>query len=454
MNKLMIILLAGFVLFSCQLRESVRMSEGVRTQHETGNAAEIAAVKAKLLALPGVQSVEEVAYDTTQFKAAWAIMFEQELLHGDPSKGHFTQKFYLNHKGFDAPMVFNINGYSVPSNGFVSELAPWLDANFIHVEHRYFGESVPESMDYSYLTIEQAAKDHHQIIESLKALYKGNWISTGISKGGQASIFHRSFFPGDVDVTIPYVAPVNLAQEDQRLIDFLDQVGTPECRKAVLDYQRDLLTNYDSSLEAFKTRIAEQKIEFPMSLERAFELSVLEFEFAYWQWTGGENCELIPGHDAGTSDRIEYLFQIDAPGFFTTASIDYFFPFFYQAYAELGMYGYSVDSLEGYLREYKSYVNNYHTFIPEDMSVEYHPETLQKVNRFLLEEGNHFIYIYGENDAWSATAFHPDTKKTDAIAIFKKDGSHFTRINNLSEKQKELVFEKLEQWLGQDLDVE
>jgi hypothetical protein len=435
-------LMVILTLSSCQLGRGI---------HDNGVPGSTEDFLSQLKALPGME-VKEINYDTSFFRAGFEIFFEQYIDHSDPSKGTFTQKFYLNHKDVNAPMVFGINGYSVPNNGFISELVPILDANFIHVEHRYFADSKPDPLDYDYLTIEQAANDHHRIIEALRAIYKGKWISSGISKGGQATIFHRTYFPDDVDVSIPYVAPVNLAVEDERLLTFLDEVGTAECRAKVLEYQRAVLANYDDALDLFKKRAETNNLTFPMGVNKAFELSVMEYEFAYWQWTGGGNCEYIPGADAETETLINQLYMIDAPGFFTTNSIEYFFPFFYQAYAELGMYGYSVDSLKSNLREYDSYVNNYYTFIPDNMNVVYQPETLQKVYKYLEEDANNFIFVYGENDAWSATAFVPVDGKTNSITFFQKDGSHFTRINTLSDDQKEEVYDRLEEWL--DLEIE
>lgn len=436
-SLIMILILSG-----CKLGQTIN-------GYAEGN--DPAAVLERLNTLPGV-SAEIIDHDSLHFTAAFLVFIEQSIDHKDPSKGVFTQKFYLNHRDYKAPMIFSINGYSVPGNGFVSELVPWLDANFIHVEHRYFADSKPASLDYDYLTIEQAAHDHHRIIETLKELYSGKWISTGISKGGQATAFHRKFFPGDVEVSIPYVAPINLAVEDERLATFLDQVGTQACRDRILTFQRTILERYDESLAIFKQKGEEKSLSFPMGWAKAFELSVLEYEFAYWQWTGGENCLAIPGPEADTETLIDEMFTIDSPGFFTTTSIEYFFPFFYQAYAELGMYGYAVDSLDGYLKQYKEYVNNYYTFIPADMEVIYDPKSLQEVNEFLLNDGNEFIFVYGENDAWSATAFIPDQSKTNSITLFKEDGSHFTRINDLAPEQKELVFEKLEEWLGVEIE--
>ncbi len=63
------------------------------------------------------------------------------------------------------------------------------------VEHRYFGESRPDSLYWNLLTVEQAAKDHHKIIETMKMIYDKQWITTGISKGGQTTYIYKYYFP-------------------------------------------------------------------------------------------------------------------------------------------------------------------------------------------------------------------------------------------------------------------
>jgi len=400
----------------------------------------------KLRLLSGVKT-EKLEVCPSQFANAFVLMVEQPIDHFHPETGKFWQKVYLNHKDENKPMIFSLNGYSVPFNGYISELVPVLDANFIHVEHRYFGDSKPESMDYKYLDIQQSAMDHHRIVQILKRIYKGKWISEGISKGGQTVAFHRRFYPDDVDASIPYVAPINAAREDKRLISFLDQIGSPECRSKVLEYQRAVVSDYDAAFELFQQKSISRSYVFPMGIKRAFELSVMEFEFAYWQWSGGEACDSLPGIGNSTEELVDALFAIDAPSFFNKKDMEYFFPFFYQAYAEIGMYGYCVDSLKTHLREYTSYVDNYNTFIPENINIIYNPSALTEVNEY-LSGADRFIFIYGENDAWSATAFVADNVRTNSVTLFQKDGSHMTRIRTLSEDQKKLIYQKLRDWLG------
>ena len=67
----------------------------------------------------------------------------------------------------------------------------------------FFGKSIPDSMKWEYLTVEQAAADLHTINQLFRKIYKGKWISTGISKGGQTTLYFKYFYPEDVDIAIP-----------------------------------------------------------------------------------------------------------------------------------------------------------------------------------------------------------------------------------------------------------
>ena len=148
----------------------------------------------------GIASMEKAQADTL-FEHAWLLWVEQPLDHDDPGKGNFRQRVWLSHRSDGAPVVMVNEGYMAPRN-YTSELAGILEANQVIVEHRYFGQSVPDSIDWNHLTIEQSARDHHRIVEMLKPFYDGKWVNSGISKGGQAAMIHRAFFPDDVDVTV------------------------------------------------------------------------------------------------------------------------------------------------------------------------------------------------------------------------------------------------------------
>jgi len=151
-------------------------------------------------------------------------MIRQALDHSHPEKGSFYQWVQLRHRGFNRPVVMETHGYQMYRGK--NEPEQIMDANCIGVEYRFFGKSVPDTLKWEYLKIEQAAADLHEVNQLLRKIYNGKWFSTGISKGGQTTLFYKYFYPEDVDVAIPYVAPIDNALEDTRIYNFLDTIGT------------------------------------------------------------------------------------------------------------------------------------------------------------------------------------------------------------------------------------
>ena len=50
------------------------------------------------------------------------------------------------------------------------------------------------------------------------------------------SVYHRRFYPDDVDATVAYVAPISFGAPDDRYIDFLANVGTPRMQPGSLGH--------------------------------------------------------------------------------------------------------------------------------------------------------------------------------------------------------------------------
>ena len=202
-------------------------------------AAELGEAGKRLAALPGVSDVE--ALESTTFPEKYVFFIKQQLDGKDASKGTFEQRVVLCHRGFDRPTVLVTEGYSARYalyKGYIEELAKLFDTNIIFVEYRYFEKSMPTPCNWDYLTVENSLDDLHHVNQTLHAMYKGKWIATGISKGGQTTMFYRCFFPDDVDISVPYVAPLNRSVEDGRHEEFLqNKVSTKENRQRVLDFQ-------------------------------------------------------------------------------------------------------------------------------------------------------------------------------------------------------------------------
>jgi len=375
------------------------------------------------------------------------LKIEQPLDHRDPDGKKFHQRLYISHIDPGQPVVLVTAGYDA-NYYYTSEIAAELKCNQIMVEHRYFGESKPDSLDWNYLDTWQAASDHHRIVTMFKSLYPGDWISTGISKGGQSVIYHGYYYPDDVDVRIPYVAPLNYTIEDERIYAFLDQVGNSRARKKVRKFQRMVLKNQEKYLPAFRQFSEKRGYSYDIvgGVEKAFEYCVLEYDFAYWQW-GYVQAKNIPGLAARPMEVIEHMNRVAGFDYFDDAFILEYRPFFYQALTEMGYYGYELDRFEPYLRHVE---NPVFTFtVPPEVEIRFDPELSPAVERYLATDGDNYIYIYGEYDTWSATAV-TSTGITNSRIFIKKEGSHRTRINNMPDNQREEIYRTIEKFLQKE----
>jgi hypothetical protein len=399
----------------------------------------------RLKEIDGIIEIERI--NTRVFQEAFKIGFLQPVNHENESEGYFIQKVYLSHRDFNRPVIFDTDGYVLRQN-LAHELSMMLQTNQIRVEHRYFGESVPDSVvfNWRYLDIYQSARDHHRVVNALRQLYQGKWIGTGISKGGQTAMNHRRFFPDDVDITVAYVAPLNFSDEDVRVEEFLRQVGTDECRDKVLEFQKVLLERREEVLPLFERYVKAAGLEFRLSQQAIYELAVLEFPVSFWQW--GHSCASVPGSNAPSDSLFLFFSRTGSIDFLDSGPKSMLEPAFYQFFTQLGFYGYSTEGLENHL----IHLNNPSLFFlgPQEVKMQFNPFYMKDIENFIQNRAERMIWIYGEIDPWSATLVDPGMNENVKVFI-KPGGSHSTRINNLPEGQKEEVLSLIREWLERDV---
>lgn len=372
---------------------------------------------------------------------AFQLDITQPVDHDNPDGPTFTQRAYLHHSDEIRPMVFGPSGYAVTPNSR-QELAGILECNMLTVTHRFFEEAKPDPYDWDYLTIEQAAADHHHIVDLFNDIYKGVWISSGASKSGQAVLFHKRFWPDDVDATVAYVAPIVFGTRDPRFITFINNVGTAECRQKIENYERLLLQKRDSIIPYFLHWYPDNDLTFSLDTNEAFEYAVLEYHFAFWQFHRTD-CSLIPGDDATYKKLADHLTEVLWMNTFSDYYIEFYKPYVYQALTETGYPAY----ITGHISDLLFYATDpgAEFFFPGTISTTYNPLSINDINNWLKTEGDNIIYIYGEYDPWSAAMFEP-TDETNAIRVIQPQADHSVRIGDLDEKN--LVIETLEEWLG------
>ncbi len=82
----------------------------------------------------------------------------------------------------------------------------------------------------------------------------------------------------------------------------------------------------------------------------------------------------------------------------------------------MGYYGYDISDFKDLLKEVKEPTSR--IFLPKDLNPEFDCCAMQKINTWIQKHGNNMIFIYGEIDAWSATAVEL-TGETNSIKMVK-----------------------------------
>lgn len=256
-----------------------------------------------------VRATKTTSENTTG--AVYEITFKQPIDHKNESAGYFEQKLVLIHRGADRPIVLSTEGYENYTKDNELELTKMYEANQISVEYRYFGESKPTNdTNNTYLNIWQAAADHHAIVQFFKQYYTGRWVNTGASKGGMSAVFHRRFYPNDVDASVPYVAPISFAAPDTRYTSFLNAIGTDTCKANMRAFQirgiqlRDQLA---PMLRDYVNQLYPNTIADVQTAATYTEYFVADFAWGFWQYFGVTDCPNFPNASSNVTAVFNFL---------------------------------------------------------------------------------------------------------------------------------------------------
>jgi len=407
---------------------------------------EIITFKQKLEQLfPNAEITKMEAKD--HFTKVYQLVLNQPLDYDNIEAGTFKQYVYLSHVDVKKPTVLVTEGYN--ANPTTYELSKIFKGNQVQVEYRFYGKSRPDTIPWQYLKNDLAVEDYHQLVRKLKTLYKSKWISTGISKGGETVLIYKSKYPYDVDVVVPYVAPLINTQEDVRTQNHINTIGTEECRRKIINYQRLVLKNRDSILSKITRYAKEKNMSFTqIPIEEALEYAVLEFPFSFWQWGG--NCNSIPDDSASSSELFEVLNSTVGISFYNDQTYDDLLPSYYQHMTELGYYGFDTTPVKDLLIIVHKPTNL--RFAPKNIDVTFNPNYIKEVRDYVENQGNKILYIYGEFDTWGACAPNPKSH-VNALKMVLKGGSHTTRIKDFSSEDKQLIYNKLQNWLGYSVKI-
>ncbi len=402
----------------------------------------------QLTNLDGISDVTPL--ESRIFKEKYVMKIKQNVDGDNADKGTFNQRIFVALKGTDRPTVIVTEGYFADYGyrDYQEELCRLFDANLVLVEYRYFAESTPEPCNWDYLTVDNSLRDLHNVRQTLGKILPGKWISTGVSKGGQTTMFYRATYPNDVDVSVSYVAPLNKSLEDGRHEVFLaKKVGTKAERKTILKAQQEMLKRRDKMMPLFEKFCEERNFKFYLPLEEIFDYCIFEYPFAHWQY--GTPIEQVPPVTASDEELFNHFMTVAGPDYFVYPNR--YLSFDVQAARELGYYGYSLKGLKKWtvVKDTKGYLKK--IMLPEELrNITFDQTLYNRTVKFLKEEDPTHIFIYGETDPWSASGvctWLDCSKKQNMRIYIQPRGSHSSNISSMPEDKKNDIINRITKWL-------
>jgi hypothetical protein len=405
-------------------------------------------IKDRLLAIPGMSLVEEKPYPGYRF---FVLDFTQPVDHRSPAKGTFQQRITVLHKDVSRPTVFYTSGYNVSTTPSRREPTQIVDGNQVSMEYRYFTPSRPSPADWTKLDIWQAASDQHRIFKALKPVYDKKWLSTGGSKGGMTATYYERFYPRDMDGVVAYVAPNDVVNKEDSAYDrFFATVGTKECRDRLNGVQREALVRRESLEKRYETYAADNGYTFHTvgSLDKAYEATVLDYVWGFWQYSLLSDCGTIPA-DAKNATDDELWNTLDTVAgfsFYTDQGLEPYTPYYYQAGTQLGAPTIHFPHIEKQYIRYGYLPPRY--FVPRDIEMNFQPWVMRDVDTWVRDNARRMLFVYGENDPWGAEPFRLGKGARDSYVFTAPGANHGARVAGLIDSEKALATAKILEWAG------
>ena len=406
----------------------------------------------RLGAVPGMRFIGESTNEVPAGYRYFTYVYRQPVDHRNPGGASFEQRIRFMHRGFDRPVIGETEGYVLWPKPYRLDLTRTVDGNQITIEHRYFASSKPAGpLDWSKLDIWQAATDHHRVIQALRKVYGRKWITTGGSKSGMASVYHRRFYPDDVDATVPYVAPSDANEaDDTGQVTHFDTVGSEECRTRVRAFQRRALTLRDEVVPRLQKDADAKGQTYRIfgGVDRSYEYAVSHLPWGLWQSGDSEaNCRLIGPADASADQVYEWAVK---DGITLAVHDKYlveggYLPFRYQAATQLGSATLPTWYLKDLLRHIPSQARD---FVPRDIPVTFDTKAMSDVHEWVLRHADRMLFVYGANDPWSGEKFELGEHVKDSYVVTVAGQNHGAEIYHLPKEEADRYNALIRSWAG------
>jgi hypothetical protein len=413
---------------------------------DTRNIEPPATLLTKLNAIEGVQA--NLVSSPVNGYRLYELLVEQPTDHNNQQLPAFLQRVRILMKNEQSPVVLQTLGYGLGSikSTKLAEVTQRINGTQVAIEHRFFQASVPENIDWSLMTIEQAAADHHRIITLLKPLFSSNWIATGKSKGGMAATYLSRFYPDDIRGVIAYVAPLSLSMWDERFSDYTQQVVSIECQNKFKTFQYQSLLRIDElvvmvdawALEKNAT-VNSNGYDLNQRLQTDIALSWISIGSYYPELL----CEYLPEPSDETQVFYDFIYQLSGFEFIADEGLVGWLPYHVQAALELGNFAVPISHLEDLLTvDVKDFAIN----MLGDPLPEFQPEIMQNIYEWAQFEASHLIFIYGEQDIFTGGAYPVTTDESRDNQLYIEPGLHSIKIADLLDSSQQQIDVALLRW--------
>ncbi|MGW8885653.1 S28 family serine protease [Streptomyces sp. NPDC055749] len=412
----------------------------------TAAAAPATDIKDRILAVPGMSLIEEKSHPGYRF---FVLNYTQPVDHRNPGKGTFEQRLTLLHKDTTRPTVFFTSGYDLYAEPNRSEPTTIVDGNQVSLEYRYFTPSRPQPADWSKLDIRQAAADQHRVFTVLKKIYDRKWIATGGSKGGMTATYYERFHPNDMDGVVAYVAPNNVHDDEDSAYDrFFGHVGSRACREKLRAVQREALIRRASMLPILKKHAAAKGLTFKTvgGPDKAYEGTVTDFEWAFWQYSLLTDCARIPAAARATDRKLfDTIDKVVPFAGYDDRDLAGYTPYFYQAGTELGSPDVVQPHLDG-LRRYGAIPPR--NLVPRDIPMHFKPAVMKDIDAWVRHNARRMMFVNGRNDPWSAEPFRLGKGARDSYVHTAPGANHGAEVALLPAGQRAAATASILKWAG------
>jgi hypothetical protein len=393
----------------------------------------------KIACLPGVKVVrDEIRGGLPRVTASML----QPVDHDNPDGPSFRQYIAIFHVDETAPVDLTSSGYVLGGKGMVSDL---FRVNSISVEERFFHPTDP--VYWNYLSIRQSSADFHAIVETFKTIYKGKWIGSGASKGGCSAVYHRRFYPNDVEGTVAYVAPNLVEAQDRRFPPFLAAIGGDdyaECRAKLHAFQRAILAHRDEV-----TPLMQGSYQALGGNDVVLEDAAVRMPFWFWQYGAPDDellgCRAIPTADAPPQTILDFLNQMVPLDYFTDTGSVLFEPYYYQTEYQIGAPLHAYDHLQDLLRHggpIRSYLS---AKVPPP---QWDGEATADIQRWVNSDAaTKMVFTYGEYDPWTAARFEVPAGG-EKFAYTLLGTNHGASVRDLPPEERARAMSAIGRWIG------